>query len=440
MSAVPAETFRFGTVDWRPRAGVARLEYRLEPGPVLVETFEFGPAGPAGAEDGPAVRAALDLLHWVAGVSYWKAWCPRQIVFDAAAPDAWQAGFLRRLYTGGLAEFALRNGLDLDGIGFPARGAARVEPALSLGLAPHSLVPLGGGKDSLVALELVRAVGGETAVTAVRPAALIERVAAATGLAWLPVGRRLAPELAELNAAGAYNGHVPITAINAAALLIQALRQGFGRLVFANEASAEEGVVRDGREANHQFSKTLAFERDLDQWIRRYIAADLRCFSALRPLTEIAVCRRFADLKAYHGLFSSCNRQFHLDGARVAGRWCGDCPKCRFVFLGLAPFMERGELLAIFGADLLDDPGQIEGFADLCGLGRKPFECVGEAAECRAACNALAQRQEWRQAAVIAALAPRLTDHATPPLAAFLEPRPEHALPPDLVACVNAPD
>ena len=438
MSVEAAERFHFGAIDWQPRAGVARLQYRLEPGPELVETFEFGPAGSAGAEDGPAIRAALDLLHWVAGVSYWKAWCPRRIVFDAAAPDVWQAGFLRRLYRGGLAEFALRNGLDLDDIEFPAHGAARVEPAPPLGLAPRSLVPLGGGKDSLVALEGVRATGGEAAVTAVRPAPLIERVAAATGLQWLPVGRRLAPELADLNAAGAFNGHVPITAINAAALLVQALRQGFGRVVFANEASAEEGVVRGGRQANHQYSKTLAFERDLDQWIRRYIAADLHCFSALRPLTEIAVCRRFAELKAYHGLFSSCNRQFHLDGARVAGRWCGDCPKCRFVFLGLAPFMERSGLVEIFGADLLDDPGQVEGFADLCGLGQKPFECVGEAAECRAAIHALAQRPGWRDAAVIAALAPRLADRETPPLAEFLQPRPEHHLPAELAARLDA--
>ena len=38
--------------------------------------------------------------------------------------------------------------------------------------------------------------------------------------------------------------------------------------------------------------------------------------------------------------------------------------------------------MATFGCNMLDEPSQVDGFAELCGLLRhKPFECVGEIEE-----------------------------------------------------------
>ena len=108
----------------------------------------------------------------------------------------------------------------------------------------------------------------------------------------------------------------------------------------------------------------------------------VRYFSFLRPLSEVAIARRFARHTAYLPVFRSCNAAFRQSPERRATNWCCDCPKCRFVFLALAPFVDRQLLIATFGRDMLDDPAQIDGFAELCGLRRhKPFECVGEVEE-----------------------------------------------------------
>src|SRR5690606_3526790 len=159
-------------------------------------------------------------------------------------------------------------------------------------------------------------------------------------------------------------------------------------------------------EVNHQWSKGWAFERAFAAHLRSHVAADLRYYSLLRPLSELAVARQFAQLDAYDGHFSSCNRNFHLLGERPVNRWCGVCPKCHFVFLALAPFMPKPRLVGIFGRNLLDDPAQVPGFDALHEYrDHKPFECGGEGRESRAAMAALAARPEWPEGAVVARFA-----------------------------------
>jgi hypothetical protein len=206
-------------------------------------------------------------------------------------------------------------------------------------------------------------------------------------------------------------------------------------VVFANEASADEPTrhLPDGTPVNHQYSKSSAFEALLQDWMQRYIASDAYCFSMLRPLSELAICRHFARLDGYHPLVSSCNRQFHLHGARTEQRWCGRCPKCLFVYLALAPFMSPPALREMFAADLLDDDSLMQGYADLCGLGDKPFECVGTVAEARAALLVLADdavlRQQWGDLSVPRQLAPALRERAGAELPALLAARHAHHIP-----------
>ena len=166
-----------------------------------------------------------------------------------------------------------------------------------------------------------------------------------------------------------------------------------------------------------------------------------RYFSLLRPLSELAVTHRFAALRQYHSVFSSCNGNFRLGEAEPA-RWCGDCPKCRFVYLALAPFLSRADLLSIFDRDLLDDPAQLEGYRALLGLGRpKPFECVGEVGECRAAVCELAGDGPWREAPLVRQLAAQLeseNESLLLPLSAWLEPGAEHRVPEDFRGALDA--
>jgi hypothetical protein len=240
--------------------------------------------------------------------------------------------------------------------------------------------------------------------------------------------------LFEYNRLGAWNGHIPVTAINSAILVCAAILYGYDAIIFSNEQSASVATLEyDGQQVNHQWSKSLEFEQRLRGYLKSHIAADLDYFSLLRPWSELAVTREFSRSTLYDDVFSSCNRNFRIRGERPADRWCGQCPKCHFVFLALAPFVTKPRLLAIFGRNLLDDASLAPGFDALLEYREhKPFECVGEGRESRAAMFALAQRPEWREDALVARFAeeilPQLErDNLT--LAAQLQPAASHFLP-----------
>lgn len=442
MSRLPdprqARVFRFVEAGYEPATGDATLIYACDNGPPLAETLNF-PHTPWPMEPSrqQAFERALQLLHWIAGVSYWKAGVPGRLVSEAGPMDRSAAEFLETLYTDGMAEFAHVNGLELTGaLEFEASAPAPPAP-LVLDLPERALVAVGGGKDSLVALDRLRDAGVEVQPFCVGASPLIEDTVRAAGLPLLRIGRRLSPLLKSLNEAGAYNGHVPVTAINSAIGLCAALLYGYRWVVFANERSAEAATRTsdDGREINHQYSKTLAFERALRGQVAARISSGLQYFSLLRPWGELAVARAFARQHHQHPVFSSCNRNFHIDGARVEGRWCGDCPKCRFTALALGAFLDRVEVEAFMGANPLDDPGQEAGLRGLCGLGEeRPFECIGTVEECRAALRELARRDGWKDAALVRRLAPELEELAVPELPELLTPGGEHCIPRELEA------
>ncbi len=401
-------SFRFIDCDLDAATGVARLRYAFDDGPELIETVTV-PGAPFALDAARAQAAtqALRLLHLIAGVSYYKAAVPTDIRIEGYAIDAQTATLLEDVYVHGLGEFAYRNGLDLHGkIRFPHDATANAG-APALGLRTHALVAIGGGKDSLVSIEALRALGIEQTVSWIGGSQLIRVCAERTGLPTLNIGRQIAPELFEYNRQGAWNGHIPVTAINSAILVLAAVLHGVEQVVFSNERSASYGSMIPGTgEVNHQWSKGWAFEKAFGDHVQARVAADLHYYSLLRPLSELAVARQFAKTDRYDAHFSSCNRNFHLLGERPVNRWCGICPKCHFVFLALAPFMPKPRLVSIFGRNLLDDPAQVPGYDALLEYqDHKPFECVGEGRESRAAMAALAKRPEWREDAIVARFA-----------------------------------
>ena len=427
--------FRFVRCGFDAATGVAQLVYAFDDGPDLVETVTL-PGAPFALAPARAAAAdrALQLLHLIAGVSYYKAAAGARIRIEGQGIDAATASLLEELYLQGLGEFAYRNGLDLQGrIRFPA--AADDAPAApALGLREHALVAIGGGKDSLVSIEALRALGVGQTVAWIGGSQLIRACAERTGLPTLNIGRQLAPELFEYNRLGAWNGHIPVTAVNSAILAFAAVVLGVDQVVFSNERSASYGSLIEGTgEVNHQWSKGWAFERAFAAHLRSHVAPDLRYYSLLRPLSELAVARQFAKSDHYDAHFSSCNRNFHLLGERPVNRWCGVCPKCHFVFLALAPFMPKPRLVGIFGRNLLDDAAQVPGYDALLEYrDHKPFECVGEARESRAAMAALAARPEWREDAIVARFAREIAPLLGPDevdVAALLAVDGEHGIP-----------
>ncbi len=408
MQPTRAEHFTFLHWAFDPLTAELQLHYAIPGHPRLTERVLF-PSIDAEryARHQSAIHRAFDLLHWMAGVSYYKTGLSRHIQFTAPAPPPPVAAWLGETYRSGLAELAYVNGL-------PAALQTAFEAgpdwtdAAPLPLQRRALVAIGGGKDSLVCIEQLKRNGADQTLFMFGNSAFIRAVAKRTGLPLLQVRRELPQALHEINQTGAFNGHVPITAINACVGVAAALLFDYDAVVFANESSANAANARlpDGSEVNHQYSKSLAFERAMQGVVQRFIAAELRVFSLLRPYTELAIVRRFAELTRYHAHFSSCNRNFHLQGSRNHdGHWCGACPKCHFVFLTLAPFVPKAALVSIFGDNLLNRPEWRDAYAALLGLREhKPFECVGEAAECRAALQWLAARPEWREDALVAEL------------------------------------
>jgi hypothetical protein len=435
-----ANTFRFLRNEYAD--GEVRLVYAFDDGPELVERIGFPGAPAVAPQREAAFRAALDLLHLIAGVSYYKAGVPGEICIESTTIDRVTVEFLDTLYLHGLGEFAYQNRIDLRGkIHFPSHarhpGAGRdpatpstakaLDPGLrrddgevglgiskgrqpatglarsAIGLPRSTLVPIGGGKDSLVSVEILKAAGENATAVWIGNSALIESCAKRTGLPMLNISRAISPLLFEYNRAGALNGHIPVTAINSAILVVAAILYGHDAIAFSNERSASSATLEyDGVPINHQWSKGWAFERGFRALIHSHVAADLDYYSLLRPLSELAVAARFAKNNRYDDVFSSCNRNFRILGPQPSDRWCGQCPKCHFVFLALAPFMPKPRLLGIFGRNLLDDPGQIAGFDALLEYrDHKPFECVGEGHESRAAMAELARRAEWREDAIV---------------------------------------
>ncbi|HWJ51645.1 MAG TPA: hypothetical protein VNR42_11520 [Solirubrobacteraceae bacterium] len=423
--------------------GRVTLRYALDEELYFVEEFDLPVDGELREADMERVDGLLSLLHWVAGVSYFKTALPPSVSLETGAPGPATAALLEALYSEGLGELAYTNGLAaLPRPRFAADGSRDVPVASENEDVGRMLVPVGGGKDSAVAIEIARRSGREPALFSIGDAPPIARTVAVAGLPHLLVRRRLDPGMRALNEAGAINGHVPITAIVSCVALLTAALNGFDAVAMANERSASAGNVSwDGVDVNHQFSKGLRAERLLSAAVAE-AAPGLRIFSLLRPASELAIARAFARMEPYHAAFTSCNAIFRLDPALRAASWCCDCPKCRFVFLALAPFSTPEHLREIFGSDLLDDERQFDGFALLTATGgHKPFECVGEEQESLAAIRLLARDERWSGHAVVR----RLVDEVLPRYApgdgdpeAVLALSDEHEVPEALMADVRA--
>jgi UDP-N-acetyl-alpha-D-muramoyl-L-alanyl-L-glutamate epimerase len=413
------------------------LGFRFDDDAPIEETIVFpGPPLSLTEAQRETINRLAAVLSAVASTSYYKARLPETVRVQGPIGEAGQA-LVRSVFQHGLAEFACRNGLEPIEPTFEFAPSPETPPS-TLPEATDWLVAIGGGKDSVVATELLKQAGQSATAACVGSYEPVRECAAIAGLELVEIERHLAPQLAEWNALGAPNGHVPVTAIHSLILLIQAVLSGKRAVVMANERSADEPtrVEDDGTEVNHQYSKSFAFEQALRAWLHDEVGTTPDYFSILRPLSELEVCRRFAGMPEYHAAFVSCNAAYRRDPEHRASRWCGDCPKCRFVFLGLAPFMRAEDLTEIFGRDLLSDDSQLTGFLDLLSPETKPFECVGTRAEVRAAFGLLradVHRRESpvvRQACEAFGITPYRIEHAK----AILSPSGAHEIPDELAS------
>lgn len=343
----------------------------------FTEVVNFGSA----LEDPPDDRL-LRLLLLTCAPSYFKAAAPPRIEIAFPTFD-FERAYLRELLAGGLGEFAYRN--DLPGA-LVAEVTGPEATASAAGVdddwdgTRSPLVPVGGGKDSVVTIEALKRHDLDPMLFSINKFDPIDRCIEVSGLDSKRVTRSIDRRLIEINGEGAYNGHVPVTAINSVIGLIVADANGLGPVVLSNERSSNVGNVSwMGRDINHQWSKSITYETLLRNTLSQYGMNPDRYFSLLRGLSESEIADRFRSCPEYFRVFISCNRPFALDAGRRGASWCGHCPKCLFVFVLMGPRLGRAEVEAIFGHNLFADEDSRPGFEDILGLGvHKPFECVGE--------------------------------------------------------------
>ena len=334
------------------------------------------PEVPVLSPDHPIFRRLVFSLGLVELVSYWKIACPPVVRIRCGQLDDWQKQWWKQQYLSGLGEFFYKNGITATLEDFMEIRSEGEDIAFDGSARPLKgcMIPVGGGKDSIVTLELLQAQRADSCCYMMNPRGATLASARLAGYQEeqiVGIHRTLDPAMLELNRQGYLNGHTPFSALVAFSGVLLAAIYGKKYLVLSNESSANESTVA-GSNVNHQYSKSFQFEQDLNDYERRYIGSGVHYFSLLRPWSEFQIAGWFARLTRYHADFRSCNVGSKTDS------WCGHCPKCLFVWVILSPFLSTGQLESIFGRNLAEDETLWETLCQLCGMTvEKPFECVG---------------------------------------------------------------
>ncbi len=324
-------------------------------------------------------------------VSYWKIACPKKVVVKPFDLKLCQKKWWRHLYYNGLGEFFYLNGITCteQEMMLIETDTDREFVPVEAPLEEKTLIPVGGGKDSVVTLELLRK-EMEAIPLIMNPRGATKNCVEAAGYTMdqvAVISRTLDPAMLQLNQEGYLNGHTPFSALLAFVTLLLGFGSGSRYIALSNESSANESTV-PGTDINHQYSKSVAFERDFRQYVADHLNSEIQYFSFLRPLNEMQIAWLFSQFTPYHEVFRSCNVGSKTDS------WCGHCPKCLFTWLILSPFIPRERLTQIFGKDLMTDFSLKPVFEELNGTSAvKPFECVGTVEEVRACVDDMSHKE-----------------------------------------------
>ncbi|MCD4746357.1 MAG: hypothetical protein K8R58_08665 [Bacteroidales bacterium] len=309
-------------------------------------------------------------------ISYWKAACPPKIIIKPNYLSKEQIDWWKKLYFNGLGEFFYVNKIYADKDNFVEIIADSGEDLKrnSFNIMNATLIPVGGGKDSVVTLELLSKLNKNNLPLILNPGKASLKTIKAAGFSRnniIEIHRTIHPQLLKLNDMGFLNGHTPFSALLAFVSILAAILSGRKNIALSNESSANEATVNNTN-INHQYSKSFEFENDFRYYVNKYISKDFNYFSFLRPLSEINISKLFSQHSEYFKIFKSCNVGSKTDS------WCCKCPKCLFTYIILSPFISQSQLKIIFGKNLFKDSTLIQIFNQLIGIEKnKPFECVG---------------------------------------------------------------
>ena len=345
------------------------------------------------------VRNIVFFIGMTEAISYFKITCSPQFVIKCGNLNEDQKKWYRKLFYLGLGEFRYRNNIEVneeDFVSFEGLGnVIEQEEATDSSSLKGILIPVGGGKDSNVTMDILKPYKEESLAVSIGAKDVVKECCSVAGFNdkdIVEIYRIFPVELKNANDSGYLNGHTPFSAIVAFYTYLVSYLLGKKYVALSNEDSANQSNV-EGVNINHQYSKTFEFEKDFREFADKYLKADVEYFSLLRPITEFQIAMLFAKQKEYHKVFKSCN----VGSKQVPWIWCCDCPKCLFVYTILSPFLSKEELINIFGEDLFEKESLKDTFVELCGFGEiKPFECVGTYEEVQYAVSEVIRQNEGK--------------------------------------------
>ena len=287
-------------------------------------------------------------------ISYWKVTCSPKVIIEAGYLDADQIRWFKKLYYYGLGEFFFVNNItaSFDDFIKIEVSHAKTNPLKTNYTGHGNLIPIGGGKDSCVTLEILKNEDNKAFI--INPKPVMLEVASSLNYQdedLITIKRTIDSNLITLNKEGYLNGHTPFSALVAFISYLMAYLSDRKYIVLSNEASANEATVI-GTKINHQYSKTYEFENDFNAYTKKYFNLDIHYFSFLRPLSELQITMLFANYAKYHPIFKSCN----VGSKTIPWKWCCKCAKCLFVYIMLRAFLAKDDVQKIFGEDLFANP------------------------------------------------------------------------------------
>lgn len=331
-------------------------------------------------------------LGMVEAVSYWKCSCAPNMIVKCGRLSLDDCLWWKKLYYNGLGEFFYKNSIQTsfdDFINIKCVSDSEKGEAVDFKSTGKNIIPVGGGKDSNVTMNLLRNEHDKNMCFTVNNQGARTESALAAGYAEndiIKTFRTIDKNLLDLNARGFLNGHTPFSAIVAFLSFYCAYLIGADNIILSNEASANESNI-GGTEINHQYSKSYEFECDFNNYAAAHFDICTKYFSILRAFNELQISKYFSSCKQFHKVFKSCNV-----GSKK-NVWCAACAKCLFVYIILSPFLSQEELIDIFGCDMLDKIEMKNDFDGLTGISAvKPFECIGTVEEVRCALDMTADK------------------------------------------------
>jgi len=310
-------------------------------------------------------------------ISYYKIAAPKEFYIACGYLNNAQKEWFQKLYFNGLGEFIYVNNIAItqESLVEFITAADPQFAKISKKTKERAIIPIGGGKDSLVSYELLKERFSDSLLFSMNPIVASQAILEKHPENAISLQRNLDLEkILACNKAGYLNGHIPFSSIVGFISIWLGLLYDSKYIVLSNESSAnEENIIFNGQKINHQYSKSIEFENDFRAYVAAFITDDVEYFSFLRPLDEIHIAKLFSEVAQEHFFtFRSCNV-----GSKK-NEWCGKCPKCLFTYIMLCNFIDDAMLEKIFSKNMLDDASLQELFDGLSqNENVKPFECVG---------------------------------------------------------------